>query len=83
MKLLINTTKNPHRFEVPQGDKKDKKYVEVYLGIAGDTRMSEGGVDTGEPAERVKVDDAIYKELRTQKIFQALLDAGHIIEGVA
>lgn len=80
MKLLINTTKNPHRFEIPQ---KDKKYVEVYLGIAGDTRMSEGGIDTGEPAERVKVDDAIYKELRNQKIFQALLDAGHIIEGVA
>lgn len=83
MKLLINTTKNPHRFEVPQGDKKDKKYVEVYLGIEGDKTTTEAGILTGEDAHRIKIDDAIYKELKTQRIFQALLDAGHIIEGVA
>jgi len=80
MKLLINTTKNPHRFEILG---KDKKVTDVYLGIEGDKRATEGGVLTEEDAHRLKVDDAIYKELKAQKIFQALLDAGHIIEGVA
>lgn len=79
MKTLINTTKNPHRFEII----KDKKVTEVYLGIEGDYTTTESGVVTGERADRIKVDDAVYKELKTQKIFCALLDRGDIVEGMA
>lgn len=79
MKLLINNTKNPHRFEIV----KDKKVTDVYLGIEGDMRTTEEGVLTGERADRIKVSEEIYKELKAQKIFAALLERGDIIEGVA
>lgn len=75
---IINNTKNPVRFEYPVEVGGVKTWKEITWMIEGDHDTNDKGLITGAANER-EVEESVYKELRKQPAFEAMIEHRQLI----